>query len=293
MPARPPLSTHPVFPVIAAVWFASLLGIGSLIVPAALFEHAAVASGLTTLLPAAQAPLGFTARLMIAGTGAIAGAITGLLLARRIAAIGHHGPAARGIHGGGYYEKKVPISAHEELGATSLDQAVEATEPAALVAPSLADEGTEIPQPAAARVDVSGMAEQLIRRPLDELGIVQLVERLALAMQQQPAGAFHDTGQDRHTAAPLEEEEFSSLLTLRKEAAEPRRSVALPSDDECDLADSVAVFPGRETASPRRRIEAPFSIAAPQAAAAPSGADETERTLRGALDQLRRVSGTR
>ena len=35
-PAKAPISTHPAFPAIVALWFAALLGLGSLVLPVAL-----------------------------------------------------------------------------------------------------------------------------------------------------------------------------------------------------------------------------------------------------------------
>ncbi|MXP44296.1 hypothetical protein [Allopontixanthobacter sediminis] len=411
-PAKAPISTHPAFPAIVAAWFGSLLGIGSLIVPAALFEQAAAASSLTAIMPAAEAPLGSTARLLIAVTLAVVGGFAGLLLARRIDAANQSEPATSSESQ--TYEIKVPISALEELGAASLDQPVEGRRRAVfaagepdddnimdvaaleyghdLASAEWADEEAEevsanlemtlqgfdfeVPgvsrsedvfvadtpdeaavamseEPASSAAAQAPMtAEQLIRRPLDELGIVQLVERFALSLQQRPASAFHRAPHDLPKTAPSEfaenyaeeddftplpanypaelpaalrpidlelnadedeydewdwdectadneenedseDEEFSSLLALRKSHAEPRKSVTLPADDECDLEDSVAVFPGHESMAPRRRFDAPFSVTPAGAEpAGPAGADETERTLRGALEQLRKMSGT-
>lgn len=93
--AKPPISLHPAFPAIVALWFAVLLGLGSLVLPAALLERAALASGLASLAPAAAPPLGLTARLVIALVAAGAGALGGLALARRLAGLHAAAPAAR------------------------------------------------------------------------------------------------------------------------------------------------------------------------------------------------------
>ena len=73
-----PLSSHPAFPVLVALWFAALLGAGTFVLPAAIFESVASATGLGDIIPAAQPPLGTTARLAItlaaAGLGALIGA---------------------------------------------------------------------------------------------------------------------------------------------------------------------------------------------------------------------------
>ena len=74
-PAKPPLSLHPAFPAIVALWFAALLGLGSLVLPAVLLERMVVATGVASIVPAAAPPLGITARGIIALAGALARAL--------------------------------------------------------------------------------------------------------------------------------------------------------------------------------------------------------------------------
>ncbi|MBH5321223.1 hypothetical protein [Aurantiacibacter sediminis] len=83
--SRPPVSAHPAFPAVVALWFAALLGLGSLILPGALIERLVSASGIASLIPAAAPPLGFTARAAIALAATILGALIGLVAARRVA----------------------------------------------------------------------------------------------------------------------------------------------------------------------------------------------------------------
>lgn len=340
IPAKAPISTHPAFPAIVAAWFASLLGIGSLLVPAALFEYSAAVSGLTAIVPSAEAPLGLTARMLIAAALAAIGGVTGLFLARRVAA-SQPVPGNVQVSRARSHQTKVPISALNELGAASFDHPVDGKHDALpdaheskaadedegpsyevalddFVTPptALVEDDSQAPQ-AAPSPDTGMAAENLLRTPLDELGIVQLVERFALSLQQRPASEFHksapfgDTAEASPEPSPADlgvtadysapgddedaDEEFSSLLALRKISAEPRKSVTLPADDECELADTVAVFPGQDGTAARRRFDAPHSVIAAEAQSSPppSGTDETERTLRGALDQLRKMSGTR
>ena len=77
--AKTPISLHPAFPAIIALWFAALLGLGSLVLPAVLLERAVASTGLASLVPAAAPPLGFTARAMIAVVAALAAAPAGWL----------------------------------------------------------------------------------------------------------------------------------------------------------------------------------------------------------------------
>lgn len=115
--ARPPISAHPAFPAIVALWFAALLGLGSLVLPAALFESLSEASGLSQFVVAAQPPLGATARLLIALAAAGLGALIGMVVARQvIVAAGPHS-ALRSERAG----IKKPLSAHDELWADGID----------------------------------------------------------------------------------------------------------------------------------------------------------------------------
>lgn len=115
--AKAPVSAHPAFPAIVGLWFAALLGIGSFVLPVTVFEGLSTASGLSSVLIAAQPPLGVTARVLIALAAAGAGAVGGLLLARRIVA-SHavHPQSQRAAAIDSDEASKKPISATEELG---------------------------------------------------------------------------------------------------------------------------------------------------------------------------------
>ena len=77
---------HRHFPAVAALWFAALLGLGSLAIRPALIESAVLSMRLDTLIAAAAPPLGMTARLLLALAMGGFGAVVGLILARKIAA---------------------------------------------------------------------------------------------------------------------------------------------------------------------------------------------------------------
>lgn len=118
-----PISQHPVFPAIVSLWFAALLGIGSLLLPVTLFEALADTTGIASVIPAAEPPLGVSARILIALVAAGLGVAAGLLIARQVAAAQgatHRAPQRQP------QSAKRPISAHEELGAESFDEPVEA-----------------------------------------------------------------------------------------------------------------------------------------------------------------------
>jgi hypothetical protein len=112
---KAPISTHPAFPAIVALWFACLLGFGSLVLPIALLERLVGVTGIAALVSATEPPLGFTARAIIAVVGALGGAAAGLLLARKVAR--SHEPRASSRAQERIESRECrPIAAHAELG---------------------------------------------------------------------------------------------------------------------------------------------------------------------------------
>ena len=118
--AKKPVSAHPAFKIIVALWFAALLGIGSLILPITLIERFVVAVGLPDILAAAQPPLGFTARGAIAISFTVIGALIGLFAARQIARSTTREAPARAIKPSDFARRQ-PLQAHEELGQGGFD----------------------------------------------------------------------------------------------------------------------------------------------------------------------------
>ncbi|MEO5706800.1 MAG: hypothetical protein ABIT10_03250 [Alteraurantiacibacter sp.] len=114
-----PISTHPAFPFIVALWFAALLGIGSLVVPVQTIEQLVEVTGLAALVPQTAPPLGFTARALIALVATVGGGIAGLLIARKVAEAHRAPPAPRFAHT--VAAARRPIAAHDELGADGFD----------------------------------------------------------------------------------------------------------------------------------------------------------------------------
>ncbi len=117
---KAPISAHPAFAVIVALWFAALLGIGSLIVPIALIEKVVVATGLPSFLSAAEPPLGFTARAGIALVATVVGAVIGLFVARQVAR-SHRTAAANRSTNPADLVRRPPVNAHAELGSEGFD----------------------------------------------------------------------------------------------------------------------------------------------------------------------------
>lgn len=76
---------HPLFPTVAAFWFAALFGLGSLAVRTSLLESLVIASKIDLIVPQTAPPLGMTARILIALAMAAIGSILGFVLALRMA----------------------------------------------------------------------------------------------------------------------------------------------------------------------------------------------------------------
>ncbi len=83
--SKPPLSRHPLFPAVVAIWFGALFGLGSLAVRVSLIEAAVIETHLDTFVAAAAPPLGMTARILLALGLAAVGGILGAIIARCIA----------------------------------------------------------------------------------------------------------------------------------------------------------------------------------------------------------------
>ena len=217
--AKAPVSAHPAFPAIVALWFAALLGLGSLILPVALIERLVAVTGVASLVPSAAPPLGFTARVSIALGGAIAGALIGLALAHRVARtasregeprrffeasemlISADEPGEKGPETGPGTEMRPESGpeATEDAGfeAETGEPAPDASDPLPFAAPPLhqdepADADDEVSgEPAAPQLSVietpARAEEPQDARPLDELGLVQLAARLGASLEKRKA----------------------------------------------------------------------------------------------------------
>lgn len=297
--APAPVSAHPAFPAFVAAWFAALLGLGSLVLPVALFEHASEASGLARVIAAAQPPLGPTAQIVIALAAAVLGAVGGLALARRVIAETNAEAASPARVTAA--PAKRPISAHDELFAGGFDAdetprdaqparacaetpaapplelapfalAGEAADepPAAAGGPRTAAEKHPAPgamTPDAVTPDVmapdTGPAQD---RTLAELTIVELVDRFAKALDRHRHATLPPS-----SANPVGEIAAGSVRTNAADAAHPAGAVAATGGEP------IARFPDRrsEPARPAR----------------PSVAAGAETALRDALEKLQKLSG--
>lgn len=195
-----PVSAHPLFPAIVALWFAALLGIGMLVLPQALFDRVGVATGL--------GEIGFTFRLGFALAAGLIGALLGYTLARKLAT----GPvpakprspsaAARSSNS----ETRKPISAMEELGSDGLDEPVDedpvrpASEPinGRRRALTVTDESCpndfimHVPLPGGeGTLDLIGADEQIEADNALELGAFNYEEQDAVPEYPRPSGSDH------------------------------------------------------------------------------------------------------
>ena len=315
--ARVPLAAHPLFPAIVALWLAALLAIGSLLVPAGLLERAVAALGIDSVVPAARAPLGFTARLLVAFVLGFGGAIAGFLGARRLAdrsvtttrtrrpapahaaeAAGADEPApatddddesedlarlaaARNTSSAAPQRRRGLTSETDDSARPILEiSAIPALEPLAQTEPAPADstapqaasataQAPASPQPAGPHfrnaAEMGGEAAiRLCAAPLESLGVVQLVERFALAIQ---ARRLRDAAAAAILPTPPAAAPFH-------EPGEPYPAPAgrpfdMPFDAEHALADEPA--PGLLRARPAPRTAHRFEPQpAPPAMAAPA-----------------------
>ena len=83
-----PISKHPLFPAMVALWFAALFGLGSLAIRPTLLEQFVLALRLDLVVPAAAPPLGFTSRILLALMMFVIGAAVGLIVARKVGGSG-------------------------------------------------------------------------------------------------------------------------------------------------------------------------------------------------------------
>lgn len=116
-----PVTAHPLFPAIVALWFAALIGIGSLVLPQALYDQAGAMMGLGTL--------GLSARIGVAVAAGLVGGALGMIVARKAAASQSAGQPAQTRRAQSPKPSVRPISAMEELGSDRLDEPVADLQP--------------------------------------------------------------------------------------------------------------------------------------------------------------------
>jgi hypothetical protein len=116
-----PITANPLFPLVTALWFATLLGLGSFATAPALLEGPVLTLGIPAWIPAAAPPLGFTTRIIFAvamlGVGAVFGYAVGRFLGREKGESPERmrGPGKKA--GADATAARQPINATKDLGA--------------------------------------------------------------------------------------------------------------------------------------------------------------------------------
>jgi hypothetical protein len=120
--AKAPISAHPAFPLIVGLWFAALLGLGTIVLPAVVLEKAAGVTGLSSVFPQAGEPLTLSARAAFALLAAILGLVGGLTLARRVVEtqVISRPPRRRAPNA-----PPRPLSVHDDLGEEAIVSGVD------------------------------------------------------------------------------------------------------------------------------------------------------------------------
>lgn len=125
-PGKTPISAHPAFPAIVGLWFAALLGLGTIVMPAIVLEQIATATGLASIFPPAEPPLSAAGRALFALLATIVGLIGGLVLARRVVQAHDAVPPSRRRTPAGRSTPPRPLSVHDDLGEDAIAPPVSA-----------------------------------------------------------------------------------------------------------------------------------------------------------------------
>jgi len=208
------IAAHPLFATLVPLWFATTFALSALAVSGALVERIVLAIQLDLILPMATPPLGTTARLLLAAGFGVIGAGIGWLAVRllvpgtRDTAEASPQPYRSNTPAHADQPARAPIRAHAELGPQGFDHTFAdapffaAPPPQAPVAAPVAPQ-PEAPAPRVVRsvgfppppVDGPCAAEKIAHAPLDALGHVELIERLAIAMHRREVEGHAAPGQ--------------------------------------------------------------------------------------------------
>lgn len=280
--ARPePITRHPLFPAIVALWFAALLGVGSLALSTALLERLVIATGIDTMIAAAAPPLGIKARLAVSLLFGVLGAAIGWFLAQRVAEpVEHRKPQVFKV------AEVDPPKAKTKPRPTPppvLDPASLAAEPIAtaaplVAAPEFAPEPAALPELIAPATDLPEAIEVAAAEVTIEAepAIVEIAPLVTEPFFAEPESR-EPTAAERIAAADLADLSHVELIERLAIALQRREALAEAEEATGTGHNPVVQFPDfadRRNARP----------AAPQ---------ETEMALRQALSQLQRMSGTR
>lgn len=322
--ANTPVTWHPLFPAMLAVWFGALFGLGILAVRASLLEAIVLSLGIDALIPAAAPPLGATARILLAlaftATGGLIGGTIGLLMARsrpdnlaRRAEAAAAREAARAAKAAEVEEVFAePIAeTGEARGFFDISQlkledgpqvepeaetepeieifAADEPAPEAELKPARAFERpldpVSFPLPESFPVPGGAAAARLTAASLDSLSHLELIERLALSLQK------------RREEAATQQAEALEGAEAEVAAAAPNRSIPsyYPAVSDAAAEQGYASLLGLSRPEVEEQAQSPaiarFPDPLPTAASHRQSPEATERALRDALATLERMSG--
>jgi hypothetical protein len=219
------VTKHPAFPAIVALWFTVLLGLGGLLLPVVLLERAVELSRIASLAPAAAPPLGLTAKLVVAISLGVLGAVLGFTIARRVSGAGSRretdirSAATFSVAGdfgveearGEYEPAAQPIRRRRALAITDLGPATEGISPDADPQHDTVSGYIPVPEPGfqewrstEGTLEQPGTSEVLaIEAESEPIELPHAIEPLAEFVEPEPAGA-----EDWQVAERLIEAEF-------------------------------------------------------------------------------------
>ncbi|QVM84367.1 hypothetical protein [Novosphingobium decolorationis] len=234
---KPPISQHPIFPAIIALWCGALAGLCSIALRPAVVEQAILATGLDTLVPMAAPPLGATFRIALALAMTGLGALLGGFLALRIV---RPRPSAR-AHARAHVDRtemardeapastRAPAGRRRALANMELETA-SAQEASAETAEALENSAPEAPKAPAQFETI--VAPASAAAPLEETGRGEIAEGI-LDMREFDLEAYLDNAQ-----APAAEPDV--MPAPREAEAEAPAATAVAPDAPVALESSVS-----------------------------------------------------
>lgn len=260
--ARPgrSISRHPLFPAVAGLWAAAILVIASAAFGVPLLERVIALTHVDSLIPAAAAPVGVTARLLLALALGAVGGVAGYVLAWKRA-----NPKQKAV-------RKVFSVADAQLGAPPIwpsESAETEIEPEAAASPEPEAEGPALPDDGEAQAAPAAVAEPAI-------------EPVAEAVTAPPPHPASPTAAQRIAHADLADLSHVELME-RLAIALQRRQELVPVEAATteELVTAVVPFPGL--------ADRQITRAAPPSTLPRPVPQKTEQALREALAQLQRI----
>lgn len=270
-----PISKHPLFPAMIALWFAALFGLGSLAIRPTLVESLVRATGIERAIPAVAPPLDLIARAEIALALAILGGLLGLILGRMIPTLATRRSDSQPEP---FTQPRKPFSA-QELAEVTFDEPLDEPE---------SELTGEDDAPA---VDATPQRKRPQMVDLTELQRALLSEKLprpVLVPAPEPAGVTIDL--------PVEPEHAQPTPPLGK-AAQRLLAADLATLTPVELVERLGIsMQLQRTGMPSDAASAPVprpmpEVPLPRLHAAPPARVDNEQVLRSALAALQRLSG--